>query len=219
MNTYERLHRTTITVALVLYAVFAFGFSATAGASDRPELATLSALSFLCAQVALGIWSLGVGRVLRRHAPVLGPAAAVLLFVSAFGHAAAAGFMVGEVGRTGADPYPAALNIVAAVTMLGLVGGTVVLAIALIRAKLGTAWLGVVFLAWVVVEFGLSGLGLWAWLASAALLLVGCAGLAVLVARPLVSAPPVAVARLAVAGDVADPRPTSQTAPDFADRS
>jgi hypothetical protein len=71
----------------------------------------------------------------------------------------------------------------AMVSVAGMILGVVVLAIALFRAKLGAGWIGVVLLGWIVVEFALSSLGLWAMLASAFLLFVGYGALAGMVFR------------------------------------
>jgi hypothetical protein len=184
MSNLARLYRLATVACLVLYAVFAVVFVVAAAMHGGDAAgATVSAAAFLCAQVALGVASVGLGNLLRDRTPVLAPLVAGLLLVSAFGHAAAAGFMLAVAHEQGAGAPDHLLNPVAIPTMIGLVGGTIVLAIALFRAKLGVSWLGIVLIGWVVVEFALSGLGLWATLTSAGLLLTSFVGLAVVTAR------------------------------------
>lgn len=179
-----RLYRLATVVCLALYSVFAAIFVVTAAIhGGDPALVTVEAFAYLCAQAALGVAAVGLGHLLRNRTPVLAPIAAGLLFMSAFGHAAAAGFMLSVTTEQAPGDPTHMLNLVAVPTMVGLVGGTIVLAIALFRAKLGVAWLGVVLLGWVVVEFGLSGMGLWASMSSAALLLVAFVGLAAVTQR------------------------------------
>lgn len=184
MSNLARLYRLATVVCLVLYAAFAVVFVVAAAVHGGDTTgAAVSAGAFLCAQAALGVATVGLGHLLRDRTPVLAPMAAGLLFVSAFGHAAASGFMLAVAHEQGAGDPAHLTSPIAIPTMIGLVGGTIVLAIALFRAKLGAAWLGIVLLGWVVVEFGLSSLGLWAALASAGLLLTGFIGLAVITAR------------------------------------
>lgn len=176
-----RLYRLTIVIALGAWSALSAVFVATVASPD-PTLATISTLAFLSAQLALGVSAVGLCQLLRGRAPVLAPIAAALLFLSALGHAAIAGATL-MVPAMDADAMPWSLNLVAVSTMIGLVGGTTVLAIALFRAKLGVAWLGGVLIGWVIVEFSLSSLGVWAQLASGALMIVGFLGLAVVTAR------------------------------------
>lgn len=181
MSNLARLYRLATIVGLVLYPLFATVFVVTATPDGTGGLVTVAALAFLCAQGALGVSAVGLGHLLRDRTPVMAPIAAGLLFISAFGHAASAGLMFS--GGQGDGDLPVGAEIIAAPTMIGLVGGTVVLAIALFRAKFGVAWLGIVLIGWVVVEFALSSLGIWAALASGALLLTAFVGLAVVTAR------------------------------------
>ena len=189
-------HRLTTAVCLALWAVLSVVFVLTAppldGSGDAAAVAaaaTLSAYAFLGAQAALVIGIIGVAHLLRDRTPVLAPIAAALTVLGAFGHAAYAGISLVLAG--GADGAPAAVEAAVqgpatALSMVSLVGavvGVVILAIALFRAKLGAAWIGIVLIGWVVVEFLLSGIGLWAMLASAALLLIGYVALAVVVLR------------------------------------
>ncbi|NYE20488.1 hypothetical protein [Microbacterium immunditiarum] len=181
MTELPRIYRLVTVVALVLWSALSVLYIATLAIPD-PTFTTVSTFAFLCAQLALGVSAVGLGHLLRDRTPVLAPTAAGLLFVSAIGHAASAGAMLAAPDLDAAS-IPWSLNLVAIPTMIGVVGGTIVLAVALFRAKLGIAWLGVVLIGWVIVEFFLSGLGVWAQLASAALLIVGFIGLAVVTAR------------------------------------
>lgn len=184
MSNLARLYRLATIVCLVLYAVLAtvFVIAAAVHGGDATG-AAVSAGAFLGAQAALGVAAVGLGQLLRNRTPILAPIASGLLFLSAFGHAAGAGFMLAVSTEQMPGGPEHLLNPIAVPTMIGIVGGTIVLAIALFRARLGAAWLGVVLLGWTVVEFGLSSLGIWASLASAALILVGFGGLAVVTAR------------------------------------
>jgi hypothetical protein len=189
-------HRLTTAVCLALWAVLSVVFVLTAppldGSGDAAAVAaaaTISAYAFLGAQAALVIGIIGVAHLLRDRTPVLAPIAAALTVLGAFGHAAYAGISLVLAG--GADGAPAAVEAAVqgpatALSMVSLVGavvGVIILAVALFRAKLGAAWIGIVLIGWVVVEFLLSGIGLWAMLGSAALLLIGYGALAVVVFR------------------------------------
>ena len=190
-------HRLTTAVCLALWAVLSVVFVLTAppldGSGDATAAAAapaiVSAYAFLGAQAAIVIGIIGVAHLLRDRTPVLAPIAAALTVLGAFGHAAYAGIaLVLAGGDEGASTaVQAALQGPAtALSMVSLVGavlGVIILAIALFRAKLGAAWIGIVLIGWVVVEFFLSGIGLWATLASAALLLIGYGALAVVVFR------------------------------------
>ena len=190
-------HRLTTAVCLVLWAVLSVVFVLTAppldGSGDAAASASVAAIAsayaFLGAQAAIVIGIIGVAHLLRDRTPVLAPIAAALTVLGAFGQAAYAGIALVLAG--GADGAPAAVEAAVqgpatALSMVSLVGavvGVIILAIALFRAKLGAAWIGIVLIGWVVVEFALSGIGLWATLGSAALLLIGYGALAVVVFR------------------------------------
>ncbi|SJN35950.1 hypothetical protein FM104_09115 [Microbacterium esteraromaticum] len=169
-------------VSLGAYPLAATIFAVTAGIGTAPDAATLSALAFWCAQVALGIAAVGLGHLLRTRTPILAPLAAGLLLLSAFAHAASAGLMLGRAaGQGAADAWGA--NALAMLALVSLSLGTILLAVALFRSKLSIGWVGIVLLGWMVVEFGLSGMGLWAMLAGAAMLFTGFFVLAIVTAR------------------------------------
>ena len=185
-------HRLVTAGCLALWVVFSVTFMLTLQPLDGPgdtALAVISAYAFLGAQAALVIGTIGVAHLLRDRTPVLAPIAAGLTALGGFGHAAFAGISL--VQAAGGEGAAAAVQTVIAgpagalamVSVAGMILGVVVLAIALFRAKLGAGWIGVVLLGWIVVEFALSSLGLWAMLASAFLLFVGYGALAGMVFR------------------------------------
>jgi hypothetical protein len=189
-------HRFLVAATLALWALLGIVFVFTApqpgAAADGAAgtLALVSAYAFLGAQTALVVGSIGVAHLLRDRTPVLAPIAAVLSVFGAMGHAAFAGIAL--VQATGNEAADAAVQSaidgpagpLGMVSVICTVGGVVVLAIALFRSKLGAAWIGIVLLGWVVVEFGISSsLGVWGTLGSATLLLVGYGALAVIVFR------------------------------------
>jgi hypothetical protein len=191
------LHRLVTAACLALWAVLSVVFVLTAppleGTSDAAAtssvLATVSAYAFLFGQAALVVGIIGVAHLLRDRTPVLAPIAAALTVLGAFGHAAFAGIalVVAGGGEGAGAAVEAAMGgpgmALTIFSLLGAVVGVVILAIALFRAKLGAGWIGIVLIGWVVVEFLLIDLGLWALLASAALLLIGFGALAVVVFR------------------------------------
>jgi hypothetical protein len=70
-----------------------------------------------------------------------------------------------------------------ALGLLGTVLGLILLGAAVLRARYGPRWPGVALIAFVVVEFALSGISVWAGYLSGALFLVAFLALAVLTAR------------------------------------
>src|SRR6185312_7325027 len=183
MSNSARFDRRATIAALMLYPVLAGLWMVTLHMPADSTLVTAGALVFLCAQISLAVWAIGVWKLLRSRTPVLGGFASGLLFISAFGHAVSAGDMMARPDALVTDPLPVGLTIIAPATMVGLVLGTILLAVALFRAGLGAGWIAGVLLGWVTAEFFLGGLGVWATIASAALLMVACVGLAVVVGR------------------------------------
>ncbi len=142
---------------------------------------TLSAMTFLFAQLTTLVAALGVAHLLRGSTPVLANLVPVLLGVGCFGHAVHGGVMMTQL-EMAADPanarvYAGLLEAVEggpavafmAMGLLGTVLGTVLLGVALLRSRLGPRWVGAGLLAFVVLEFAGSGLSDWA--ARAAVLL------------------------------------------------
>lgn len=127
------------------------------------------------------------------RAPRLAFLAAALAVLQAFGHAVHAGFSaamlaMAEYLDAGRRPRRAARahrgraalhGVRADRTVLGLIP----LGAALLRAGYGPRWLGVVLIAFVVVEFGLSGLSMWAAYLAGALFLVAFLAMAVVTVR------------------------------------
>ncbi|ACZ30658.1 hypothetical protein Xcel_1635 [Xylanimonas cellulosilytica DSM 15894] len=212
MSLVASFHRLTTAICLVLWAVLAAVFVVTVPAADytSPDhlaaiaaagtAATISAYAFLGAQAALTVGLVGVAQLLRHRAPVLGLVAVALLIVGAFTHAMNVGIMFTTNAAAStpaaqtesfAEGFAAALAAtydgpmlpLVALGMLGLVLGTVLLAAAVFRSRLGAWWIGVALLLWVVAEFGLSGMGVWASVASGGLLFAAFGGLAAVVLR------------------------------------
>ncbi|MGW9632003.1 hypothetical protein ACWGST_14990 [Agromyces sp. NPDC055520] len=189
-------HRLITAVCLALFAMLSLVFVLTAPPLDGSDpaaagaaTAVVSAYAFLGAQAAIIVGIIGVAHLLRDRTPVLAPIAAALTVLGAIGHSAFAGISLVAAGS--GDGAPAAVQAalqgpaapLSLLSLLGAVGGVVLLAIALFRAGLGVAWVGFVLIGWVVVEFFLSGIGLWAMLGSAVLLVAGYGALAVVVFR------------------------------------
>ncbi|GAA1766084.1 hypothetical protein [Agromyces humatus] len=203
-----RFHRLTTAVSLVLYAALAVVFVFTAPASSDDTVAdleiiaasgagpTISAYAFLAAQAALVIGLIGVAHLLRDRTPVIAPIAVAISILGAFAHAAVAGFSLVEIGAASVGPSSidgAAAAIDATITgvatpvsLVGLAGtvlGTILLAVAVFRSRLGAVWVGIVLIGWVVVEFVAGSLGMWATIMSGVLLMAGFIGLAFTVWR------------------------------------
>ncbi|WP_353988396.1 hypothetical protein [Ruicaihuangia caeni] len=196
MFRFAEFHRTVTAACLGVWAVLSVVFVVTAPPLDAPATAdgpafaaAVSAHAFLWSQGALIVGVLGVAHLLRRRTPVVVAVAAACTTVGAIGHAAFAGieFVRGSGGAGAADAVQAAVDgsagIVALVALTGTAVGILTLAIALFRAKQGQAWVAALLVAWLIVEFGLSGMGLWAMLLSAATLVAAGGGLAAMVAR------------------------------------
>lgn len=200
--------RLTTAVCLVLYAVLGVVFVTTAPVADLTSAsyladiaaggsaAVVSAYAFLGAQIALTVGLIGLASMLRGRTPRLAYLATAISIVGAFAHAAHAGLTLTVIGMASAPPEALtgateALGVaqsgpVTGISLLGVLGlvlGTILLAVTIFRARLGVWWIGVALLLWVVAEFGLAGLGTWATLTSGGLLLAAFGGLAALVLR------------------------------------
>ena len=156
---------------------------------------TLSALTWIVAQLLVGVGFVGVAHLARSRTPVLAVLAGVLLALQAFGHAVYGG--VNLVMLSMAQDLDAVAVHAAVLTdveagpalpfmatgLLGTVLGMVVLAAALWRGRLGPRWLGPALVVWVVLEFAGGAVSSWAGYASALLYLVALGTLAVVVRR------------------------------------
>lgn len=143
--------------------------------------ATVSAMTFLLAQLTTLVAVLGVAHLLRERTPVLSNLVPILLGLGCFGHAVHGGVMMTQL-EMAADPanvgvHAGLLEAVEAgpavafmaMGLLGTVLGTVLLGVALLRSGVGPRWVGAGLIGFVVLEFAGSGLSEWA--ARAAVLL------------------------------------------------
>ncbi|KGN30091.1 hypothetical protein N802_09865 [Knoellia sinensis KCTC 19936] len=149
-----------------------------ANIAEAKGAATISASSFILAQLFLGIGLVGVAHVIRDRAPRLVAAGAMLAGLAAFGHSVYGGARIVMLSMaddlTAVDTHVATLDRAEsgiaipfmAAGLLGTVLGTVMLGIAVWRAGFGPRWLGPAMVAWVVVEFVGSSLSVWAGYAS-----------------------------------------------------
>jgi hypothetical protein len=163
--------------------------------ADAGPSAAISMQAYLWSQPALAIGVLGVAFLLRARMPILAPVSAALVVLGTFGHAAYAGIGLLQVAAAAdADAHAQAASVferaiggVAAPAALVGAGGTVLgvilLGIALMRVRGGFGWIGIVLVAWVLVEFAGTGLTEWAKVPSAVLLAVGFTSLAIRVGR------------------------------------
>lgn len=159
-----------------------------------PSAAAVSAHLFAVSQLLVAVGVVGVAVQVFPRAPRLAFLAAALVVLQAFGHAAHAGFnavmlaMAADAGDAAAHVEllartEAGLLPYMALGLIGTVLGLILLGAALLRAGYGPRWLGVVLIAFVVVEFGLSGLSMWAGYLAGALFLVAFLAMAVLTVR------------------------------------
>ncbi|MGC5583597.1 hypothetical protein [Ornithinimicrobium sp. W1665] len=156
---------------------------------------TVSALTWVGAQLLVGTGLVGVAHLLRSRAPVLGVVAGLLLGLQAFGHAVHGGVNLVMLSMSrdleAVDVHAAVLADVEsgvgipfmALGLLGTVLGMLVLAVALWRGRLGPRWLGPAVAVWVVVEFAGGAVSSWSGYASALLYLAVLGTLALVVHR------------------------------------
>ncbi|MCK6211357.1 hypothetical protein KZX45_12470 [Georgenia sp. EYE_87] len=157
--------------------------------------ATASALLFTFSQLFLAVGVVGVAVQLAAGAPRLAYLAAAATVLGAFGHSSYGGVQAVMLAMA-ADPGDAASHAevlaraeagaglpLMALGLLGTVLGLILLGAAVLRAGFGPRWLGIALIAFVVVEFALSGLSVWAGYLSGALFLGAFLALAVLTAR------------------------------------
>lgn len=161
-----------------------------------PAAASASAHLFAVSQLFIAVGVVGVAAQIYGRTPRLAFLAAALVVLEAFGHAVHGGFSAVMVTMAAdpanADTYAGVLQRAESATgllpymVLGLIGtvfGLILLGAALLRAGYGPRWLGITLIAFVVVEFGLSGLSMWAGYLAGALFLVAFLALAVLTVR------------------------------------
>lgn len=199
--------RRTVTVALVLTAVttvvgvllmpdFSGGHEERLRAiAAGPGTATASAMLYTFSQLFLAVGVVGVAAQLRPRSPRLAYLAAMFTVLGAFGHSAYGGVQAVMLAMAAdLDGAAAHAEVLAraeagaglplmALGLLGTVLGLILLGAAVLRAGWGPRWLGIALIAFVVVEFALSGMSVWAGYASGALFLVVFLAMAVLTAR------------------------------------
>ncbi|TRW46098.1 hypothetical protein [Georgenia yuyongxinii] len=200
--------RWTVVVALVLAAVMTVvsvllmpDFSGShadwlIAISAAPVAANVSAHLFTVSQLFVAVGVVGVAAQIYSRSPRLAFLAAAFVVLEAFGHMVGGGLSAVMVAMA-ADPanagiYAALLDGVEspsgllpymALGLLGTIIGLTLLGAALLRAGYGPKWLGVTLIAFVVVEFALSGISVWAGYVSGALFLVAFLAMAALTAR------------------------------------
>lgn len=156
---------------------------------DAGSAATVSAVTFVLAQLPFLGAVLGLGHLLRERAPRLANLAPTVAVIGGFGHAVFGGAMLLTVSMASQPgpraPYIAALDdfesspafVFAAMGLLGTVLGILLLAAGLWRAKVGPRWVPLALVGFVVVEFAVTALSTWASPVSAALYLAAFAAL------------------------------------------
>jgi hypothetical protein len=201
------LHRLTTAACLVAAAALSVLYVLTAPLAgpdmeaylariaDAGPSAAISVQAYLWSQPALAIGVLGVAFILRTRTPILAPISAALVVLGTFGHAAYAGIGLLQVTAAAdadahgpaAPVFESAIGGVAAPAALigagGTVLGVILLGIALMRVRGGFGWIGIVLVAWVLVEFAGTGLTEWAKVPSGVLLAVGFTSLAIRIGR------------------------------------
>jgi hypothetical protein len=226
MSRLPALHRATTAACLVISALLAAvsvvtspdldGPSDLAAISAAGSTATLSALAFLWSQLPLAVGFLGVARALRDRHRVLSPLIATTVALAAFGHTVFGGMSIVTLAMADDAERPAAFTDVldqafataipfAILGVLGVVLTFILTGVAVLRGGLGPRWVGGLLIAFVVVEFGLSGFGWGGWL-SAALVVVSSCGLAAATART-------GLERWMTAGEAAMPQDLREAAP------
>lgn len=200
------LARSTIVVSLVLAALLTLVSVATMPDFSGPTttwlaemgspIALVSGLTWIASQLFLAVGLLGVVHLLVSRTPRLGLAAGALLLLGAFGHAVGGGAQVmmlvmaghpssHETSAATLDAYYAAPYAIPffAAGLIGTALGLVLLGVALLRSGLGARWIGAAAIAWVPLEFVLTGLSSWVGYAAGTLFLLVFFGLADVVRR------------------------------------
>ena len=152
--------------------------------------ATVSALLFALSQLPFLVAVVGIALLAHRGAPRTAWTGGVLGVLGGFGHAVFGGIALAYVALASDAGHRAALaevvtrveagpaKLFMAMGLLGTVLSLVVLGVALFRSKTVAAWIPMALWAFVVLEFGLSGVATWASLASGLVYVVACTGLA-----------------------------------------
>ena len=157
--------------------------------------ATISAATFVIAQLPFIIAVLGLAHLAGIRAPILAIIGGTIAVIGGFGHAAFGGTqllqlsMAADTANHGVyaalldGELPLPLTILMMCGTAGTVLGLLLLGVALLRAKVGPRWVPYAIWVWLVVEFVGSGITEWATLASGLLYLGTLGTLAVTVWR------------------------------------
>lgn len=157
--------------------------------------AAISSVTFTIAQLPMGVGLLAIAHLVGRRAPILAAVGGTLVVLGCFGHAVHGGLsnvmlaMSADSARLA--EHAAVIDAAFAGAQLpfmlaGLAGtvlGIVVLAIGMLRGRVGGRWVPWTLLGWVLVEFAGSGLAEWAQYASLLLFSAAFAGLAIAIWR------------------------------------
>lgn len=156
---------------------------------------TISAVTFVLAQLPFLIGVLGIGHLLRERAPILSNLGTSLAVIGAFGHSVAGGISLAYLSMAADAPnrsvHAAVMESIEsgpavafmAMGVIGTVLGILLLGIGLWRAKVGPRWVGPVLGAFLVVEFGGSAVSEWTAPLSGLLYLAALTALAVTIWR------------------------------------
>lgn len=188
----------------------------TAGAS-----AAVSAAAFVVAQLPFIIAMLGISHLVGTRAPILSIIGGTIAVIGGFGHAVLGGAQLSQLAMAGdsanRETYAALLDagmplplmILMMCGTIGTVLGLLLLAVGLLRAKVGPRWVPYAIWLWLVVEFVGTNITEWATLASGLLYLGAFGALAATIWRS-----PVAVWASAATSGVDVARADAQTTSD-----
>jgi hypothetical protein len=175
-------------IAIALMPAFAESSAKFLEAIDAAgTTATISAATFVIAQLPFIIAVLGLAHLAGIRAPILAIIGGTIAVIGGFGHAVFGGTQLLQLSMAadsanhgvyaalldGEMPLP--LMILMMCGTAGTVLGLLLLGVALLRAKVGPRWVPYAIWVWLVVEFVGSGITEWATLASG-LLYVGTLG-------------------------------------------
>lgn len=155
----------------------------------------VSAAAFTLAQLPFIAAVLGLGHLLRSHAPVLSNVATTLALLGAFGHTVFGGGSLLYVSMAADETQHATYGALiddfesspamtfAAIGLVGTVLGLILLAVGLWRAQVGPRWVPIALGAFILVEFVGASVSDWASQAASVIYLVSFTALAVAVWR------------------------------------
>lgn len=157
--------------------------------------ATVSVVLFVLSQLPFLVGVVGIASLVHPIAPRTAWTGGVLGVFGGFGHAVFGGIALAYLALATDAAHRVALaevitrveagpaKLFMAMGLLGTVLSLVVLGVGLFRSRIAPRWIPVALWAFVVLEFGLSGVATWASLASGLVYLAACTGLAVHLVR------------------------------------